>query len=242
MCLVEPPPTPRGRARAAFARAARIDPSQAERRHRAGLEPRRSRTRSGGAMLALRAPPLATLAASARRSRDHRQRATRRRTRRRATSRCSAGRSRQRARHVPPSACPSRIPRASLRHVPRGERRSRSTGSGRSLTPEFRATASGEPCLEMRLTVRTIGLLLAALGAWGALVPFVGPEFEYPFPAGSDVGAWEWSDTAAAFIASRDRCVLRRHDSAWNAGDGANRTRHRGARRPCGRRVVRARR
>jgi hypothetical protein len=48
----------------------------------------------------------------------------------------------------------------------------------------------------MRLTVRTIGLLLAALGAWGALVPFVGPEFDYPFPAGSDVSAWEWSDTA----------------------------------------------
>jgi hypothetical protein len=48
----------------------------------------------------------------------------------------------------------------------------------------------------MRLTVRSIGLLLVALGAWGAIVPFVGPEFDYPFPAGSDVGAWEWSDTA----------------------------------------------
>jgi hypothetical protein len=39
-------------------------------------------------------------------------------------------------------------------------------------------------------------LLLAALGAWGAVVPFVGPEFEYPFPAGSDIGPWEWSNTA----------------------------------------------
>ena len=48
----------------------------------------------------------------------------------------------------------------------------------------------------MRLTVRSIGLLLMALGVWGALVPFVGPEFDYPFPAGSDIGAWEWSDTA----------------------------------------------
>jgi hypothetical protein len=48
----------------------------------------------------------------------------------------------------------------------------------------------------MRLTVRTIGLLLVALGVWGAIVPFIGPEFDYPFPAGSDVGAWEWSDTA----------------------------------------------
>ena len=38
--------------------------------------------------------------------------------------------------------------------------------------------------------------MLVALGAWGAIVPFVGPEFDYPFPAGSDVGSWEWSDTA----------------------------------------------
>jgi hypothetical protein len=48
----------------------------------------------------------------------------------------------------------------------------------------------------MRLTVRTIGFLLVALGVWGAVVPFVGPEFDYPFPAGSDVGSWEWSETA----------------------------------------------
>jgi hypothetical protein len=47
----------------------------------------------------------------------------------------------------------------------------------------------------MRLTVRTIGFLLVALGAWGAIVPFVGPEFDYPFPAGSDVDSWSWSDT-----------------------------------------------
>ena len=48
----------------------------------------------------------------------------------------------------------------------------------------------------MRFTVRSIGFLLVALGAWGAIVPFVGPEFDYPFPAGSDVGSWEWSETA----------------------------------------------
>jgi hypothetical protein len=48
----------------------------------------------------------------------------------------------------------------------------------------------------MRLTVRTVGFLLIALGAWGAIVPFVGPEFDYPFPAGSDIGSWEWTDTA----------------------------------------------
>jgi hypothetical protein len=47
----------------------------------------------------------------------------------------------------------------------------------------------------MRLTVRSIGLLLVALGVWGAIVPFIGPEFNYPFPAGSDVGSWEWSST-----------------------------------------------
>jgi hypothetical protein len=47
----------------------------------------------------------------------------------------------------------------------------------------------------MRLTVRTIGLLLVALGLWGAIVPFVGPEFDYPFPAGSAVESWSWSDT-----------------------------------------------
>jgi len=47
----------------------------------------------------------------------------------------------------------------------------------------------------MRLTVRSIGVLLVALGAWGAVVPFVGPEFGYPFSAGSDIGSWEWSAT-----------------------------------------------
>ena len=47
----------------------------------------------------------------------------------------------------------------------------------------------------MRFTVRSIGLLLVALGAWGAIVPFVGPEFGYPFPAGSDIGSWEWTET-----------------------------------------------
>jgi len=48
----------------------------------------------------------------------------------------------------------------------------------------------------MRLTVRSIGLMLVALGAWGAIVPFVGPELDYPFPAGSDIGSWDWTDTA----------------------------------------------
>jgi hypothetical protein len=47
----------------------------------------------------------------------------------------------------------------------------------------------------MRFTVRSIGFLLVALGVWGAIVPFVGPEFSYPFPAGSDIGSWEWSET-----------------------------------------------
>ena len=35
--------------------------------------------------------------------------------------------------------------------------------------------------------------MLIALGAWGAIVPFVGPEFGYPFPAGSDRESWDWT-------------------------------------------------
>ena len=35
-----------------------------------------------------------------------------------------------------------------------------------------------------------------ALGAWGAIVPFIGPEFDYPFPAGSDRDSWDWTATA----------------------------------------------
>lgn len=48
----------------------------------------------------------------------------------------------------------------------------------------------------MRLTTRSIGFLLMLLGAWGAVVSYVGPKFDFPFPAGSDVSAWHWSDVA----------------------------------------------
>ena len=89
-----------------------------------GSNPVALRTRAGDAMLALRAPQAAaTLRASARRSPGTIARRPPSRSRRRATSRCCGGRSRQRARHVPPSACPSRTPPPSPRHAPRGERR-----------------------------------------------------------------------------------------------------------------------
>lgn len=48
----------------------------------------------------------------------------------------------------------------------------------------------------MRLTTRSIGLLIVLLGAWGGIVPYVGPRFNYPFPAGSDTPAWHWSHLA----------------------------------------------
>ncbi|MCV7104111.1 hypothetical protein, partial [Mycobacterium palustre] len=34
------------------------------------------------------------------------------------------------------------------------------------------------------------GLLLVVLGAWGALVPFVGPDFDFAYTPGQD---WAWS-------------------------------------------------
>lgn len=46
----------------------------------------------------------------------------------------------------------------------------------------------------MRRTIaRTLGLPLVLLGAWGAIVPFVGPSFGYPMPPGSHIPAWQWS-------------------------------------------------
>ncbi|HLI54768.1 MAG TPA: hypothetical protein VKU88_10615 [Acidimicrobiales bacterium] len=35
--------------------------------------------------------------------------------------------------------------------------------------------------------------MLILLGAWAAIVPFAGPAFGYPMPAGSHIGAWIWS-------------------------------------------------
>jgi len=42
-------------------------------------------------------------------------------------------------------------------------------------------------------TLRVIGGVVAAIGAWAAVVPYAGPEFGYPMPPGSDQPAWEWS-------------------------------------------------
>lgn len=44
-----------------------------------------------------------------------------------------------------------------------------------------------------RTVARALGLPLLILGAWDAIVPFAGPGFGYPMPAGSNIPAWEWS-------------------------------------------------
>lgn len=41
--------------------------------------------------------------------------------------------------------------------------------------------------------LRSIGVVLILLGTWAAIVPFTGPAFGYPMPAGSHTGAWIWS-------------------------------------------------
>lgn len=44
-----------------------------------------------------------------------------------------------------------------------------------------------------RTVARALGLPLVILGAWGGIVPFAGPAFGYPMPAGSHIPAWQWS-------------------------------------------------
>jgi len=34
---------------------------------------------------------------------------------------------------------------------------------------------------------------MALLGAWGGIVPYAGPAFGYPLPAGTDQSAWQWT-------------------------------------------------
>lgn len=41
--------------------------------------------------------------------------------------------------------------------------------------------------------VKTIGAIIALIGAWVAVIAYAGPEFGYPMPPGSDQPAWEWS-------------------------------------------------
>jgi hypothetical protein len=38
-----------------------------------------------------------------------------------------------------------------------------------------------------------LGLAILILGAWGGIVPFVGPAFGYPMPPGSHIQAWTWT-------------------------------------------------
>ena len=38
-----------------------------------------------------------------------------------------------------------------------------------------------------------VGAAIALIGAWAALVAYVGPTFGYPMPPGSDQPAWDWS-------------------------------------------------
>ncbi len=45
----------------------------------------------------------------------------------------------------------------------------------------------------MLASLRTLGILIALVGIWGAVVPYVGPLFGYPMPPGSDIPAWEWT-------------------------------------------------
>lgn len=42
-------------------------------------------------------------------------------------------------------------------------------------------------------TFKLMGGIIAMVGLWAALVPFVGPTFGYPMPPGADVPAWEWT-------------------------------------------------
>ena len=40
---------------------------------------------------------------------------------------------------------------------------------------------------------RGLGIAVLFLGAWAAIVPYIGPLFGYPEPAGANVPAWQWT-------------------------------------------------
>ena len=42
------------------------------------------------------------------------------------------------------------------------------------------------------MSARFLGLMIVLLGAWGGIVPYIGPKFDYP----SGVSAWHWTSTA----------------------------------------------
>lgn len=45
----------------------------------------------------------------------------------------------------------------------------------------------------IRRSVRWLGAVVALIGLWGAAVPFVGPLFGFPMPAGGHVAPFTWS-------------------------------------------------
>ncbi len=59
-----------------------------------------------------------------------------------------------------------------------------------TATPRFRSAATAEPRRLPRTTGALSALLIIALGAWGGLIPFVGPYFHYGFGSGH---AWHYS-------------------------------------------------
>lgn len=43
-----------------------------------------------------------------------------------------------------------------------------------------------------RLALTAI-IIMALLGAWSGILPYAGPAFGYPLPAGSQTAAWQWT-------------------------------------------------
>jgi hypothetical protein len=51
------------------------------------------------------------------------------------------------------------------------------------------------PLATSRAATVVVALVMGLLGAWGGIVPYAGPEFGYPLPAGTQPAAWEWTAT-----------------------------------------------
>ena len=72
------------------------------------------------------------------------------------------------------------------------------------------------------------GLLLVMLGAWGALIPFVGPHFNFAYTPNQD---WAWT-TARGWL---EVFPGSRHRGGWPAADHFRKSRRRDVRRLAGR-------
>lgn len=59
-----------------------------------------------------------------------------------------------------------------------------------SRAPASYASRSGAAASGARMSTWFAGVLALLVGAWGAIVPFVGPEFHY---SADGTGAWAWS-------------------------------------------------